>query len=57
MFVYNPFEVMKLEKEKLINLILEVDDERIIHYLLLFAKDFIFRHSEAQITAQSESEI
>lgn len=44
-----------MEKEQLMKLIEETDNEKIIHYLYVMAKDFIERHSMQQIIAQSES--
>lgn len=43
-----------MEKELLIKLIEETDDEKIIHYLYALSKDFIYRHSSKQIIEQCE---
>lgn len=49
------FEVNLMEKELLIKLIQETDDERILKYLYAFTKDFIERHSVKQIIEQCEA--
>ena len=43
---------MENKKQELIQLILEVNNEAIIDYLILFTQDFIERHSVEQITEQ-----
>lgn len=45
-----------MEKELLLKLIQETDDERIIRYLYAFAKDFIDRYSLPKIIEQCEAE-
>ena len=44
-----------MEKKQFIKLIEETDDEKIIHYLYVFSKDFIDRHSLKRIIEQSEA--
>lgn len=44
-----------MEKEKLIKLIQETEDECIIRYLYAFAKDFIDRYSVPKIIEQCEA--